>query len=219
MYDSRLLNESRWIEVLELLQAGGWLMLPIALASVLALAICIERSWSLRTERVVPAGLAAKAMAQGEATGPGAADPAATARFHASHLGVVLRAGLGSAQRGRERMKEAMEAAAAGVVHDLERYLTTLGTIAAISPLLGLLGTVVGMIRVFDALMAQGTGNVSSLAGGIAEALVTTAAGLSVAIPSLIFHRHLSRKVDDLVVAMESEATLLLDAVHPEQAR
>lgn len=204
--------------MLELLQAS-WLMLPIVLASVLALAICIERSWSLRTERVVPPGLAMSAIEQGNLDTPPLADSSLVARCQASHLGIVLLAGLGNVESGRQRMQEAMEAAAAGVAHDLERYLTTLGTIAAISPLLGLLGTVVGMIRVFDALMAEGVSNVSSLAGGIAEALVTTAAGLCVAIPAMIFHRHLLRKVDDLIVAMEIQATSLLDAAHPEQSR
>ena len=195
--------------MLELLQAGGWLMLPIVVASVLALAICIERSWALRAALVAPPGLAARALEQreGERRAPW---------LDGSPLGVVLLAGFDNAD-GRERMKEAMETAASGVLHDLERFLTTLGTIAAISPLLGLLGTVVGMIRVFDTLMAEGAGDVSSLAGGIAEALVTTAAGLCVAIPSLAFHRHLTRKVDDLVVAMESQAAWLLDAVHPER--
>ena len=102
------------------------------------------------------------------------------------------------------------------MVHDLERYLTTLGTIASISPLLGLLGTVVGMIRVFRALLAEGPGNPAALAGGISEALVTTAAGLVVAIPALIFHRYLLRKVDELVIVMEGHASALLDRVHPE---
>lgn len=210
MYDSRHLKELRRTDVLELLQAGGWLMLPIVLASVLALAICIERSWALRTDRVAPSGLAASAIERREADGQVQSE-----QLRGCQLGAVLLAGLENAD-GRERMKEAMETAAAAVVHDLERFLTTLGTIATISPLLGLLGTVVGMIRVFDTLMAQGAGNVSSLAGGIAEALVTTAAGLCVAIPSLAFHRHLTRKVDDLLVAMESQAAWLLDATHPE---
>ena len=202
--------------MLEILQAGGWLMLPITLASVLAVGICIERAWSLRTAEVVPFGLVERLA------------DASDGKFDAveldalcgqSSLGRILAAGFAAKGRGRERMKEAMQEAAAGVVHDLERYLTTLGTIASISPLLGLLGTVVGMIRVFNALLTRGAGNPAALAGGISEALVTTAAGLVVAIPALIFHRYLLRKVDELVVAMEGQAAALLDRVHPEVAQ
>ena len=191
-------------------------MLPITLASVLAVGICIERAWSLRTAEVVPFGLVERLA------------DASDGKFDAveldalcgqSSLGRILAAGFAAKGRGRERMKEAMQEAAAGVVHDLERYLTTLGTIASISPLLGLLGTVVGMIRVFNALLTRGAGNPVVLAGGISEALVTTAAGLVVAIPALIFHRFLLRKVDELVVAMEGQAAALLDRVHPEVAQ
>ena len=199
--------------MLEILQAGGWLMLPITLASVLAVGICIERAWSLRTAQVVPLGLVERlADASDGKFDAGELD----ALCGQSSLGRILAAGLAAKGRGRERMKEAMQEAAAGVVHDLERYLTTLGTIASISPLLGLLGTVVGMIRVFNALLTRGAGNPAVLAGGISEALVTTAAGLVVAIPALIFHRFLLRKVDELVVAMEGQAAALLDRVHPE---
>jgi biopolymer transport protein ExbB len=123
----------------------------------------------------------------------------------------VLAAGVANARRGREVMKEAMEEAAAQVTHDLERYLTALGVIASISPLLGLLGTVVGMIEVFTALMLEGTGNASVLAGGISQALITTAAGLSVAIPAIMCHRFLQRRVDELVMTMEQEAVKLVD--------
>ncbi len=202
------------IELLELLQSGGWLMLPITLCSVAAVGICIERAWSLRAGRVAPAGLLALLET---AVGNSDADlERLQERCGTSSLGRIFRAGLASAQRGRERMREAMEAAAAGVVHDLERYLTTLGAIASVSPLLGLLGTVVGMIRVFAVLVEAGAGDVSGLAGGISEALVTTAAGLGVAIPALIAHRGLLRKVDDLVVTMEGRAGKLLDLIHPD---
>ena len=199
--------------MLEILQAGGWLMLPITFASVAAAGICIERAWSLRTAEVVPPGLAKRLSDAACGHGEPADVEALCGR---SGLGRILAAGLVARSRGRERMKEAMQEAAAGVVHELERYLTTLGTIAAISPLLGLLGTVVGMIRVFKALLAGGAGNAAALAGGISEALVTTAAGLAVAIPALIFHRCLLRKVDELVVVMEGQAAELLDRVHPE---
>ena len=199
--------------MLEILQAGGWLMVPIILASVVATGICIERTWSLRSRQVAPPGLASQLPSA-------AASPMDSAEIDAlcgrSGLGRILAVGLAAQGRGRERMKEAMEEAAAGVVHELERYLTTLGTIASISPLLGLLGTVVGMIRVFRALLADGAGNPAALAGGISEALVTTAAGLVVAIPALIFHRYLLRRVDELVIVMEGHASALLDRLHPE---
>ena len=202
--------------MLEILQAGGWLMLPITLASVLAVGICIERAWSLRTAEVVPLGLVERLADASHGTFDAGGLAALCGQ---SSLGRILAAGLSAKSRGRERMKEAMQEAAASVVHDLERYLTTLGTIASISPLLGLLGTVVGMIRVFNALLTRGAGNPAALAGGISEALVTTAAGLVVAIPALIFHRYLLRKVDELVVAMEGQAAALLDRVHPEVAQ
>ena len=199
--------------MLEILQAGGWLILPIMLASVVATGICIERTWSLRSNQVAPPGLAGRLS---NATAGQIDSAEIDALCGPSGLGRILAVGIAVRERGRERMKEAMEEAAAGVVHDLERYLTTLGTIASISPLLGLLGTVVGMIRVFKALLADGAGNPAALAGGISEALVTTAAGLVVAIPALIFHRYLLRKVDELVIVMEGHASELLDCFHPE---
>ena len=134
-----------------------------------------------------------------------------------SPLGRILAAGLSNAYHGREVMKESIEEAASHVVHDLERYLNTLGTIAAIAPLLGLLGTVVGMIKVFAEIMAQGTGNASVLAGGISEALITTAAGLTVAIPALAMHRYFVGKIDAIVVELEQETIKLVDALHSEE--
>jgi biopolymer transport protein ExbB len=131
-----------------------------------------------------------------------------------SPLGSILAAGLSNAHLGREAMKSSIEEAASHVVHDLERYLNTLGTIAAVTPLLGLLGTVVGMIKVFTEIMAQGTGNASVLAGGISEALITTAAGLSVAIPALIMHRYFVGKINSIVVTLEQETIKLVDALH-----
>ena len=198
--------------MVDLLQAGGWLMLPLAVASVFALAICIERAWTLRRPRIVPSNLLTGVASAVDA------DDMAQARelCTASALGRILLAGFDNAARGREAMREAMEDAAGAVVHDLERYLTALGTIAAISPLLGLLGTVIGMIRVFAALMRDQAQEVTVLAGGISEALVTTAAGLTVAIPALMFHRYLLRKVDDLTVEMEHQATRFADLLHPE---
>lgn len=198
--------------MLEIVQSGGWLMAPIALVSVLALGICLERAWALRGSRVAPGALC-NALAE-------APDLAAvpTPEAGSSDLAAILAAGVGAAPRGREQMKEAMAVTAARVAHGLERYLTTLGIVAAIAPLLGLLGTVVGMIRVFRDLMASGPGDAAALAGGIAEALVTTAAGLGVAIPALICHRYLLRQVDELVVVLEGQAGRLLELAHPGDA-
>ena len=134
-----------------------------------------------------------------------------------SPLGQILAAGINSHRRGRELMKENIEEVAGHVVHDLERYLNTLGTVAAISPLLGLLGTVIGMIKVFSAIRLEGTGNAAILAGGISEALITTAAGLTVAIPSLFFYRYFQRKVDELVINMEQEALKLVEVLSADR--
>ena len=200
--------------MLGVMQSGGWLMVPILLCSVAALAIGIERGWTLHSARVFPKGLLADAQrwvrdGVGEAPRLGELAPG-------SPLGQVLAAGMANARRGRSLMKEAMTDAIAAVSHDLERYLTSLGIIASISPLLGLLGTVVGMIQVFSALMLDGAGHPEALAGGISEALITTAAGLTVAIPSLMLHRFFLRRVDDLVVELERQATHLVDATHSD---
>ena len=183
-------------------------MAPILLGSVVAAAIVIERAWTLRRRRVVPEGLVQRVAAR---LGEGAA---ALAELDGrSPLAQVIAAGAGSAGRGREHMQAAMQEAVDRANHDLQRYLTTLGIIASVTPLLGLLGTVVGMIEVFSALMLAGAGNAQALAGGIAEALITTAAGLSVAIPALMFHRYFLRRVDDLALEMEQEAARLADLV------
>ncbi|HEX7037002.1 MAG TPA: MotA/TolQ/ExbB proton channel family protein [Pseudomonadales bacterium] len=195
--------------MLEIIQAGGWLMAPILLGSVIALAISAERLWTLQRSRITPKNLLAQvwnALKNNEMDAQRLRDLRAS-----SPLGQVLAAGIANARRGREVMKEAMEEVASQVSHDLERYLTSLGIIASISPLLGLLGTVVGMIQVFTALMLEGTGNANVLAGGISQALITTAAGLSVAIPAIIFHRFFLRRVDELVVTMEQEAVKLVE--------
>ncbi len=202
--------------MLELMQSGGWLMVPILACSVVAAAICIERAWVLQASRVAPDDLLDTVRA---------ADSAA--RFgnvtSDSPLGRILLAGLASTRgdrglmdRGlmdRDLMKEAMEGAAGPVVHEMERHLTLLGTIAAISPLLGLLGTVIGMIQVFTTLVADGVANPGLLAEGISKALVTTAAGLGVAIPALFFHRYFLRRVDELAVSMEHAASRLVEMV------
>lgn len=196
--------------MLEIVQSGGWLMVPIAVASVVALGICLERAWTLRRSRVLPTPLC-MALAQARDLASALASP----RSADSGLGAVVAAGMDAVARGRDQMKEAMALAGAGVAQALERYLTTLGIVAAIAPLLGLLGTVVGMIRVFRELVASGPGQAAALAGGIAEALVTTAAGLAVAIPALICHRYLLRRVDELVLALEAYARRALEIAFP----
>ena len=159
----------------DLLAAGGWVMPVIVLCSVIALGICIERSVALHPDRIAPPHLLANVWKQLKA---GELDAQRLkALRHGSPLGAILAAGLANRSQGRDVMKESIQEAAGHVVHDLERYLNTLGTVAAVAPLLGLLGTVVGMIRVFTEITVQGTGNANALAGGISEALITTAAG------------------------------------------
>ncbi len=195
----------------ELVIAGGWLMLPIILCSVVAMAIIIERLWSLRQSRVVPDNLVAqvwKLHCDG-----GMASEHISALKAGSPLGCILAAGIINREHSREIMKEAIEEVGHQVVHDLERYLNTLGTIASISPLLGLLGTVIGMIKVFSAITLVGVGDPAVLAGGISEALITTAAGLSVAIPALMFHRYFTGRVEQLVVMMEEEALKMVEVM------
>ena len=188
-------------------------MVPIGLCSVAAFGICLERLWALTASRAAPGSLLADVGR--ELQGGRIELDALAGLCRSSFLGVIFLAGLENAHRGRDAMKESMEEAANGVVHDMERYLTALGTIASISPLLGLLGTVVGMIRIFTALVGSGIGDPNVFAAGISEALVTTAVGLGVAITALIFHRYLLRKVDDLVVTMERRSSHLLNLVHP----
>lgn len=199
----------------ELIIAGGWIMVPILLCSATVIAIAIERYWTLRPGRVVPVGLLNQVghwLKHHEFT----RDKLHELRT-SSPLGQVLAAGLSNSGHGRDIMKDSIEEAANQVVHELERYLAILGTIAAIAPLLGLLGTVIGMIKVFTAIMVQGTGNAGVLAGGISEALITTAAGLTVAIPALIFHRFFERRIDSLAVVMEDQAIKLIDALHGDR--
>ena len=201
--------------MLELLSAGGWLMGLILLCSVVGLAICVERLYTLNLRKIAPPHLLATVWKQLKA---GELDAERLRNLKkASPLGRILAAGLGNAYHGRDVMKESIQEAAGHVVHDLERYLNTLGTIAAVAPLLGLLGTVVGMIKVFAEIMAQGTGNASALAGGISQALITTAAGLTVAIPALVMHRYFVGRIDGIVVELEQETIKLVDALHSEE--
>jgi biopolymer transport protein ExbB len=197
--------------VLEIILAGGWLMAPILLCSTLSVAIVIERFWTLRKSKVMPPGLGATVE-----------DWAARHELDQRHLeqlrvesplGRIYAAALINRKRSREVIKEAVEDRGRHVVHDLERFLNTLGTIAGISPLLGLLGTVIGMIEVFSAIMINGVGDANVLAGGISQALITTAAGLTVAIPSYFFYRFFRGTVAEYVIAMEERAISLIDCI------
>ena len=173
----------------QVLAAGGWVMPFIVVCSVLALAICIERHFALNKQRIAPPHLLATVWQQ------------------------LRGEGLDAQKLKALRQGEA----ASHVIHRLERYLNALGTIAAITPLMGLLGTVVGMISVFTEITTHGTGNANALAGGISEALLTTAAGLAVAIPSLVMHRHYTARIESIVVDLEREAIKLVDALHSNQ--
>jgi biopolymer transport protein ExbB len=201
--------------MLEIVKSGGWLMLPIILCSVISAAIIIERIWTLQPRRVLPKNLTRQVW---EWVSKNQLNHTHIQTLHqGSPLGEILAAGLVNRHRDREIIKESIEDAGRQVVHDLERFLNSLGTIAAISPLLGLLGTVIGMVKVFAAITTHGVGDPTVLAGGISEALITTAAGLTVAIPSLIGYRYLSGKVDALAVQMEKEAITMVEALLRKQ--
>lgn len=198
----------------EIIKAGGWLMVPIVLCSVLAIAIVVERYWALRLPKVMPKDQLPKVWMWIKNQ---ELDSAKLKELKtSSQFGYILSSGLTASKHGREAMKDAIQEAGNHVAHEMEKFLSTLGTIAAVAPLLGLLGTVLGMIEVFTAIMIQGTGNTGVLAGGISQALITTAAGLSVAIPALIFHRALSRRVDELLISMEQDSAKLVDAIHSD---
>ena len=198
-----------------LFAAGGWLMFPLALCSVAVIAISVERFWTLNPSKIAPRHQLGD-LWQRLQNNQMSADELKKLRG-SSPLGRVLAAGLSNSRHGREVMKDSIQEAANQVIHELERYLSILGTIAAVTPLLGLLGTVLGMIKVFAAIMLEGTGNAGVLAGGISQALLTTAAGLGVAIPAMISHRFFLRRVDTLVVAMEEDAVKLVDVIHSDR--
>ncbi len=199
----------------EMVTAGGWIMVPIILCSVVAVAIIVERFWALKQEKIVPANLVAHVWTLHKKNELNR--DRLKALRGSSPLGRILAAGLLNMHHDREVMKEAIEDTGRQVVVELERFLNTLGTIASITPLLGLLGTVIGMIKVFTAITSMGVGNPTVLAGGISEALITTAAGLSVAIPSLMFYRYFRGKVDMLVLKMEEEALKLVEVIHGQR--
>jgi biopolymer transport protein ExbB len=191
--------------MLEIIQSGGWMIWPILLSSVIALGIIFERFWSLRQDRIMPPKLIEQ-VRQLEPSSVQDADIDAESVF-ASVVKVAIQQRAASKAIQRERLEEVGRQ----VMHELQLFLTTLGTIAVITPLLGLLGTVLGMIDVFMAMSSTNMTEPEALAGGIAEALITTAAGISVAIPSLIFVRYFRRKVAGLVLQMETQAILLID--------
>jgi biopolymer transport protein ExbB len=201
--------------MLEIVKSGGWLMLPIILCSVIAAAIILERLWTLQPRRVLPKNLTRQVwewVSKNQLS-----HTHIESLHHGSPLGEILAAGLANRHRERDIIKESIEDAGRQVVHDLERFLNSLGTIAAITPLLGLLGTVIGMVKVFAAITTHGVGDPTVLAGGISEALITTAAGLTVAIPSLIGYRYLRGRVDALAVRMEKEAITMVEALMRKQ--
>ena len=195
--------------------AGGILMWPILLCSLVVIAISAERYWTLNPAKIAPKTLLAQVWSwiknnQVDAT-------KLRELKQSSQLGQILAAGLSNSKHGREVMKDSIQEAASQVIHELERYVNILGTISNIAPLIGLLGTVLGMIQVFNSIMLQGTGNTGILAGGISVALYTTAAGLMVAIPAIISHRYFVPRIDFILVTMEEEAIKLVDALHSDR--
>ena len=198
-----------------LIQAAGWPIWPLIFASVVALALIFERSWSLRQSAVAPPALVDRVLNDFRQHGATPELIAMTAQQ--GPLGRILATGLANVHNPRPVMKEAIEEVGRGVTHELDRFLTTLGTIAAMAPLLGLFGTVVGLIEIFGSQTATGS-NPIQLAHGISVALYNTALGLIVAIPSMIFYRHFRAKVESYIVEMEQQAIKLVDFAHGERA-
>ena len=194
-------------------QAGGWLMIPLVLSSLVAIAVILALFLNLKKNKVIPDGLAEKAQKLARS---GKMTPQHIQQVRdGSLLGGVLASGLENVGQPRHMMKESIEESGRHAIHKMDKYMTTLGTIAAIAPLLGLLGTVVGMIVVFNTMLSQGgVGNPADLAGGISQALVTTAFGISIAVPALIFHRYFRGKINGYAVDMEREAIKLLEIVN-----
>jgi biopolymer transport protein ExbB len=200
--------------VFAFIEAAGWPVWPLVIASIIALAIIGERAWSLRTRAVAPPELLGQVVQEYRQNG---ANPQLMARLSSGGpLAQILAAGLKNVKSTPQLMKEAIDDTGRAVAHELERFLTTLGTIASISPLLGLLGTVIGMIEIFGSQAPSGS-NPIVLAHGISIALYNTAMGLIVAIPSMIFYRHFRNKVDSLIVEMESQAIRLVEILHGQR--
>ena len=203
--------------MLELVKAGGWPMIPLLLLGILALAIVVERFWSLRRKEILPPGLGEEVRAW---AGRGQLEAAHIDSLRRnSPLGEVLAAALDVRSKPREQIRERIEDTGRHVVHRMEKFLNALGSIASAGPLLGLLGTVVGMIQMFLGIQDSGVGDVNALAGGIGKALVCAAAGMIVAIPALLFHRYFRGKVTGYVMEMEKEATALVDALEARHPR
>lgn len=200
--------------MLSLIQAAGWPIWPIIIASIVAMGIIGERLWTLRLSVISPKELLPKVLSEYKR---GGVNPEMLARLQKhSPLGRILAAGLKNVKSSREVMKESIEESGRVIAHDLSRYLTTLGTIAALSPLMGLFGTLVGMIEIFGSNSPTGS-NPAQLAYGISVALYNAAFGILVAIPSMIFYRHFRAKVDDFVIEMELQALKLVEIVHGER--
>jgi biopolymer transport protein ExbB len=201
--------------VFEIIKSGGWMMWPLMICSIGAMAIVAERFWTLRKSRIIPDELVVQVWKLHK---DNKLDDVTLRRLKTSSpLGRIIASGVSNSKHGREMMKESIEDVGRQVTHDLERFLDALGLIAEVSPLLGLLGTVFGMIEIFSQLMQHGAGDPTVLAGGISVALITTATGLAVAIPSLIFHRYFLRLVDEYVISMEMEALRLIEMMHGER--
>ena len=198
--------------MLELIRAGGWPMIPLLLLAVLALGIVVERFWSLRRDRVLPPGLGQEVRAWVARGKPLEAAHVDSLRA-TSPLGALLAAELDVRHRSRDTIRERVEDTGRHLVHRMERFLNTLGTIAAAGPLLGLFGTVVGMIEMFLGILDHGIGDAGQLAGGIGKALICTAAGMVVAIPALAFHRYFRGRIAGYIVDMEHEAMQLMDVL------
>lgn len=202
--------------MLDIVITGGWLMLPILLCSVVVGAICLERWWTLRREEVIPAEL----LSQLQSTQAWSNDNKVLAELAvASPLGYAIAAGLNGIDLQAEAFQRVMQSTIDNVAHELERYLTLVGIIASITPLMGILGTVFGMIDVFSTLVSAGQGDAKVLAGGISTALVTSAAGLSVAIPALIAHRFFLRKVDELILEIDSISQRFFDRLRVDASK
>lgn len=203
--------------MLELVKAGGWPMIPLLLLGVLALAIVVERFWSLRRKEILPPGLGEEVR---NWAARGQLEPAHIESLRRnSPLGELLAAALDVRHKPREQIRERIEDTGRHLVHRMEKFLNALGSIASAGPLLGLLGTVVGMIQMFLGIQDSGVGDVNALAGGIGKALVCAAAGMIVAIPALLFHRYFRGKVTGYVMEMEKEATALVDALEARHLR
>ena len=199
----------------ELIVAGGWIMAPIILCSIIAFTLVAERFWTLREKKIAPANLAEQIIKLHHKKR--ITNEVIDKLYRDSPLGRILAAGLRNMNEAREIMKESIEEEGRQVAQELERFLNTLGTIASITPLLGLLGTVIGMIKVFAVITSLGVGDPKVLADGISQALVTTAAGLSVAIPTVMFYRYFRGRVDELLLKMEAQAVYMVEVIHGDR--